>query len=898
MRPHRIPSYCWGGDVNITEYWQRYQEPRGPALADGGTPRNSRANALEGRDRERIEQALQSSRRIQQTFIGTGEDVTSDEGPKGLAGRIIEHAGGHLGKYNPPVSLSTHVINTVLVGLNAYVYDTVVRADEETDSDQALLLMAALALHDANKYVEQAYETTLDTSNNSTEVLEYYFDQGDAFGIREVVPGETEEEINQDLTDVKWLVQRTEAKEDAADTRGESTRRVRGLERYCRIGDGFVSKVGRDGLGAGVEWLEKWYPRDAGEHVHYHRFTNLEQPILTNHILAVVKAVIGEDEILRSVETGTDPHGVLLGTTSNAVAYLGAPIDRSELRSTVKATLMEHITERHDFDCKTEWRSFDPDILTEIDIGLEAKRAIIAEGYAETLQRGSGTDHEFESIPDSYREAYLPELAYLVFETQEFEEAFDGLSELPWLREQVRESDEYNNQTWKIGFLAELLRRYRGAVDDGYDPETLDQELQTVRERVQPALAEALAPEADAGAAAVERFFEGAGAEPEDLPGSDAMCFLCGRPATTEFKKGNDAFYGTNKFSRRVPPEGQYKRICPVCNLEHALLKHDCETRGNPVGDETEIAYVYYDDFLAGISIGQHVVYDFMDDDGGYDVSDPDLLADSLLPQFHLQPFYAPDQNGRLAAVRTILDDLVSRGLKVVIGKPFTTFRPEAALLSDLSPGRRQVAFGADQIRKQDDRGRVLALFTLLGLVAGQSDTLDQSNAYISVPDDRFHTLAALVVQHTDWYSDVRAQAHDYFTNHTNDHGYMLMQDVAHDGLDLYGEQYDSPHKKTKIFREAIDATLDGLSRDKNEEELREHVAGQVYKAAKTEKFAPRTSPEKAEAFVHRLFAFLEEEGSFDKATLSRRRNALTNTYLFAYDQLLNERRRERKQEA
>jgi len=307
---------------------------------------------------------------------------------------------------------------------------------------------------------------------------------------------------------------------------------------------------------------------------------------------------------------------------------------------------------------------------------------------------------------------------------------------------------------------------------------------------------------------------------------------------------------------------------------------------------------VYYDEFLAGLYIGQHVVYDLVDDEEGYDIANPELLADSMLPQFHLQPFYAPDQNGRLSSIRTFLEELVGSGLKVVIGKPFTTFRPEAALLADLNPGRRQVAFGADEIRSQDDRRRVLDLFALLGRVAGNSDTLDQSNAYISVQDDQFPTLADLVVQHTEWYSDVREQAHEYFTDNTDTHEYMLMRDVAYAGLDLYGEQYDSRHKKTKIFREAVDATLDGFSRKKEDDELREHVAGQVYKTAKTEKYAPKTSPEKAEAFVDVLFDFLQEEGSFDKASLSQRRNTLTNTYLFAYDQLLNERRRERKQEA
>lgn len=845
----------------------------------------------------RLNDAVQASRRVQQHFIGTSDELAKDEGPTGLAGRIIEHAGNHVGKYDPPVSLSTHLINTVVVGLNAYVYDTIVRGGDELDREEGLLLMAALALHDANKYVEQEYDNDLDTSRNTKDVLDYYFESGDDFGIREVLPGETEAEIEQDIVDVKWLVQRTEVTDDTTSTRGESTRRVRGLERFCRIGDGFVSEVGRNGLGSGAEWLRKRYAPEADEHVQYIRFTDLEQPILTNHILTVVKAVIGDGAHLEPAKTETEPLGIVLGTTRNSIAYLGTPITRSELRSSVEKTLMKHVTERHKFDCKTEWRSFDPDILTEIAIDFEAKRGIIADGYADTLRRGSGTDHEFEAIPDTYRD-YLPELAYLVFVTKAFDEAFEGLSELPKLRDQVRESDDYNNQTWKIGYLAELLRRYRGAVDDGYDPETLDRELQTVRDRIKPDLEQLLEPEADAGAAAVERFFAGGATDSDELVGSKEMCFLCGRSAMTEYKKGNDAFYGTNKFSRRVPPEGQYKRICPVCNLEHALLKHDCEERGSRVGDDTEIAFVYYDEFLAGITVGSHTVYDLSDEKNGYNVADPELLADSLLPQFHLQPFYAPDQNGRLSVVRTILEDLVGKGLKVVIGKPFTSFQPEQALFADLNPGRRQVAFGAHEVQTQRDRRRVIGLLSLLGQVSGQSGSLDQSNAYISVPDDRFPTLADLVVQHTDWYSDVREQANKYFIEHDNKDEYMLMREVAQKGLELYGEQYDSRHKKTKIFREAIDGTLDGLTRDKHGEELREHVAGQVYKAAKTEKFASHTTTEKANAFVKCLFTFLEEEESLDKATLSRRRNTLTNTYLFAYDQLLNERRKEREQEA
>jgi len=871
---------------------QNLRKNNWPILEDGGRipPESWTQN-----EKDLLSDATENIKAVQRWFIGSSTTSERGKATPGLAGRIIDHAGEYLGKYDPPVSLSTHIINTIVVGLNLYVYDKTVRADSEIDGQQALLLTAALALHDTNKYVDQAYDTDLDTRDNSQAVLDFYFEQGDDFGVRQVLPGETDAEIEQNIRDVKWLIQRTESKEDAAETRGEATRSARELRRYCRMADGFVSKVGHDGLAAGVDWLDSSYAADDKSPVQYLRFTDLEQPILNEHLLTLVKGVISGDEQL-NVSLELDPKGLLLGTTTNAVAYLGAPVQRSQLRSEIESVLMDHITDDADFDCKTEWRSFDPDVLTELALGFEKKHEIIAEGYADTLARGSGTDHQFERIPDGFK-AMLPELAHLVFNLKDFDMAFEGLSELPRLQEQVRESDEYNNQTWKIGYLAEILRRVTGSVDDGYDPETLDQELEIVRERVQPALEDLLEPEADASAEVIERFFAGGQAPAETLPASDEMCFLCGRPATTHYQKGNDGFYGTSKFSRRVPPEGEYKRICPVCNLEHALLRDSCERRDVRVGDDTEIAYVYYDEFLAGLNLGQHVVYDLTDEEQGYSVADPDLLANSMQPQYHLQPFYAGGQNGRLAAIRQFLDDLVAKGLKMVIGKPFTTFRPQNALFADLNPGRRQVAFGADVIESAEDRRRVSALFDLLGQVAGQSDSIDASNAYISVPDDDFWNLADVVVQHTEWYSDVRTQAAEYFEHYDKDE-YMLMREVAQSGLDLYGEQYDSRHKKTKIFREAIDATLDGLSRDKDRDEMHEHVAGQVYKAARTEKYAPHTTTEKAEVFVDKLFSFLREEESLDKAALSRRRNTLTNTYLFAYDQLLNETNEESEEAA
>ena len=848
----------------------------------------SRSNVV---DPARLKRATTAVKRVQRTFLGTDQPAPKGDGDlPGLAGRIIDCAGSLSGKYDPPLSLSTHLINTVVTGLNAYVYDTVVRAGESPDGEQAKLLMAALALHDANKYVDQAYDLDIDTKYNTEEVLTAYFEQGDDFGLCEVLPGETKEELAQDIRDVKWLVQRTETSEDSRATRGQATDRARPLVRYCQIGDGFASEVGNNGVESAMEWLAKFFSSAADEQLHLLSFTELEQPILNNDLLSVVKAAVRGNSDVTKIDH--PPQGIILGTTPDTVAYLGNPVDRGSLQTLCRQAFMGHVATKYEFSCKTEWRSFDPDILTEVGIPLEEKREIIADGYAETLKRGSGTNHEFESIPDWFRN-HIPDLAQLIFAEKTYEEAFESLSELPRLKQQIWESSEYNTQTRKIGFLAELLRRVTESVDDGYDPDTLRAELEIVSERVSPRLEAILEPDTVAGVLVVNRFFDGSSqTTPQRIPSSADMCFLCGREATQAYQKGSDGFYGTNKFSRRVTPEGKYKHICPVCNLEHALLRHTCEGHDLSADEDIQLAFVYYDAFVAGVSLADPIKRDLTSYEDGFDTGQPMLVARSLEPQYHLQPFYAPDENSRLGATSQFLQNLVGKGMKVTIGKPFTRFQPTGALFTDLSPTRRQTAFGSARIESFDELSRVNTLFEIIRQVGGNSETIDESNVYLIISSDSFHQLADITTKETEWYADVRAQAHEYFLTNYEDQ-YMKMRTVARRGLELYGPQFDSQYKKTKIFRQAIDATLDGLNRQMSEEELHEHVAGQVYKSAQNEKYAPGVTTGAVEEFVTQLFKFLREDSGLNIETLSRRRNTLTNTYLFAYDQLLNERRTE-----
>ncbi|RLM53755.1 hypothetical protein DVK02_13000 [Halobellus sp. Atlit-31R] len=860
-------------------------------------------------NQELIEKAtltvLNYRRRIFQPLSDESSDsVQSDEDSdeqarlNGLAGKIISAAGSYAGKYEPPVALSTHILNAVVVGLNAYVYDRIVRQERDTDDEEAALLIAGLALHDANKYVGAEYDTAdLDSTENSEAVLDYYFEQGDDFGLLPFLDKNTETGQEVDIADVKWLVQRTETKESNSETQGQSTRRVRGLEKYCRIGDGFVSKEGRDDLASAAEWLEQFFGGD-GTHVHHLQFNELEQSLLNNHLLATVKEVV---ENPNNPAVASPPHGVILGSTPDSILYLGESIDRSILQEAVTDGLMERVTQQHDFNAKTEWNSFEYDILAEVDISFQTKREIIAAGYAATLRNGSGTDHEFESISDGYKEA-LPELARTTFREQDYEEAFDEYPTLYELWTEVSTGEEYSAYSQKIGFLAEVFRRYRGSVEDGYDSETIRQEVSDFSSAQRDSLREDLAPESEAGDVVSQRFFEVGLQSDMEVPASDEMCFLCGQHAERQYKKGGDAFYKTQSFSRRVAAEGSYKRICSACNLEHALLRDIVESTGYSVGSDIKIAFVYYDEFVGNLTIGAEGnprrLVRFLttsdDEDELPDVSDPSLVASSFVPQYHLHPFYASSENDRLRVVRELLETVVNRGFKVVIGKPFAGFRPQDALLSDLNPTRRQTTIGADRIESFAELEQTRRLFDILRSIADSSD-YSGGRELTSIQRDGFQPIAALVAQESEWFASVRDRSHEHFTDDGFDETqqYMMMREVAREGLNVYGQQYNSRYKKTKVFRLALDAVLDSLNNGKEGEELEEYVSGQVYKSAIEEDYAGRVTTEEVSEFVNKLLKFLREDDSLDKQALSRRRNTLTNAYLFAYDRLLNELRQE-----
>jgi CRISPR-associated protein Csc3 len=139
-----------------------------------------------------------------------------------LYANVIDAAGEYDAKFDSSAncSLAAHVLNAVTIGVNTFVFNAVDENETVYDYEQEIrVLAAALALHDTNKYVQEAYG--VDTGGNTPEAFDWYFDpeledaEGDPFGIEEFL-GESYRD------DLLYLVQRTELTEDSSTTRAVS----------------------------------------------------------------------------------------------------------------------------------------------------------------------------------------------------------------------------------------------------------------------------------------------------------------------------------------------------------------------------------------------------------------------------------------------------------------------------------------------------------------------------------------------------------------------------------------------------------------------------------------------------------------------------------------------------
>jgi len=764
-------------------------------------------------------------------------------------------------------SLAAHVLNAVTIGVNTFVFNAVGEDETVYDYEEDIkVLAAALALHDTNKYVQEAHG--VDTGGNTPEAFDWYFDpepedaEADPFGIEEFLGTGYRD-------DLLYLVQRTELNEDSSTTHGIHSN-FAGLARYCRIGDAVASVALKQGVEGAHEKLSEILDEDR---VHLIQFTELEQPILNDVLLGCVKeAIAGE------IDAETDAPGVVVGSSPSGVLYLGQEVDRTTLHEAVAERAPERIEADFEFECKLNWNSFGYDILSEVGIPTEAKEQKIADAFRNLLERGSAGVEAFEHVPEGF-DQYFPTLAKSVyidgdseFDDPDVQEAYDRIKE------------EQGVQKVKLHFVAYLVRHadeHRAF-------------LESHVEDVRPELHDDLEPETDAIGTVVDRFFEGQTVP--NLASKSEMCFLCGAETDTKYQKGLSAVYRTQEYSRRVPPHAKYKSICEVCNLEYALLSDVCERSDVSTNNAVEVAYFYFDDFLGDIRLRSRRVGNLVQGDSD-EMDDREVTTSLVGPQYYLQPVYVLDENHRMAVIRQVMETARESGMKVVVGRPFTRFESADTVFADEEATRPQELLGLDRAerfgplpafaegRADSHLRRALQLFRIMSIVGQEAN---MTNPYLQLDRDTFHSIADFAVvnhEHATRLDTLRS----YFENY-HETQLMDMKTVAECGIDLFGQQYDSKYKKTKVFREAIDAFLSGMSQRMDEDVLMDHVESQVYVAADREDYAGHATTDQAEAFVDAIQTYLADNDLYDLKKLSDWEDALVNSYYYAYEQALQDR--------
>ena len=372
------------------------------------------------------------------------------------------------------------------------------------------------------------------------------------------------------------------------------------------------------------------------------------------------------------------------------------------------------------------------------------------------------------------------------------------------------------------------------------------------------------------------------------------MCFLCGEEADADYQKGLSGVYRTQEYSRRVPPHAKYKSICEVCNLEYALFSDVCERSDVSTNNAVEVAYFYFDEFLGDVRVRGRRSGSVIQDET-IDIDDREVTTSLFRTQYFLQPFYVLGDNHRMAVVRQVMQAAQGSGMKVVIGRPFTRFESADTVFADEESTRPQELLGLDEVDRfgpvpdfvegeptHSHFQRALALFKIMSMV-GQDANM--RNQYLQLDRDSFHSIANFAVVNHDNATNL-SDLREYFeTYHSRE--LMEMNTIAGRGIDLFGKQYDSKYKKTKVFREALDAFLSGKNQNMPDKQLVEHVASQVYAAADREDYAGHVETEQAEAFVEAIRSYLVENDLYDLKKLSDWEDALVNSYYYAYDQLL-----------
>jgi len=787
----------------------------------------------------------------------------SEENDSSLIQNVIEQAGKYDGKEKKNISLASHLINATLIGLNAYAYDQFAFDDGNIENTEAKLLTSALILHDVNKYVNErygGYET-----KSPSKLLEKYFEDDD-FKVKEFLNDENLERFN----DLLYLIQRTEVDDCSNESRGHSE--FSRLVRYCRIGDAVASKITKEGVREGYRDLkEKRYSSKKGDHVHLLELETIEQPILNNHVIGLAKEIIEEKD-----------NNIVLGSSIDKILYLGDEVSREDLKNKIKDRLPDKIISKSEEDDGYEFKGnvtqndLSYGLLNTLSFDKDRKKDILKKQFIEFLKDGPSDPDKFEyfqsfeEVPDVFRK-YALNYAKAIFRDNKKEFSNEKIQELWKKTYKELGSPQQAGQKIKVEFTSRFLNRLT-------DNQDFQEFLSKLEEENDSEIDEELEIENNSFDIIVNRIF---GKKDTSEPGKEDKCFICGRKAKSAYSsKDFGGFFKKQAFSRRVPPNKNWdkkKKICSICKLEYAIFDDEF---GEP-GKDCEVAYIYYDDFIGDVKLYQSRFSDVLEGEDSV-LDNPEAQRGLMSPQFHIQPFYVNDKNSRMKNIKNIIEKIRKFGMKVTIGNAFTRFETKKDVFFDENPLRVQETLGFEKFEAFKDLKKPLNFFELLDTVDNhyfKERNSNISNKYLQVQSGNFVELVdfALVNEYKQSKDGVLRQ----YLEKYNGEEFMQMKDVAKKGADLTENYPNSKYKKTKIFREALDALMTGKSQDISD--LEEHVKSQVHAVADREQYVDATL-EKVEAFVEAIFNYLKENELDGLKKLSDWENALVNSYYYSFE--------------
>jgi CRISPR-associated protein Csc3 len=772
-----------------------------------------------------------------------------------LFNNLPEKCGGFDGKYKNTCSLSTHLINSWIVGLKYYIHDCD-KANKEKKEDDYRILSAALVLHDCNKFVSSYYDKDFD--NNSRECLKLYFEE-DPLGVEDFLVGEGEN-IEDYFEDLLYLIQGAEVSEDSSDSRGYSGN-YKWLRDYVRRGDTISSYLASED-----------FPSESQFDEEYLTFNSLEQPILNNLCINSISSVI------------RSRGGFVLGYGEDYVVYLNkgktVEID-NKFREEVKQKLFQDYilkdSSPFEFSIDVEWNYVKFNSLPELGgIPYDKKLDMISEQFAQEFKSGLAHEGYEKDIEDKFK-SYIPYLIYGLYikDTIDFKDV-TKLKKL-WNKIGSKESDSRKDKLAFLRDLYEETNKFEGALD-------------TYQDKIDGELRKYLSSNFDYGSVIMERLFD----EGEDLSVQGEVCFLCGRNDNlNKYSPGRNAIFASNSdYSRKTECGKKNKKICSVCLLEYNFSESLCNNSSVRISDSSFV-YFYVDDFVADISLTDE---QFFDMGLGSDISSlldkDDYNSKQMWLPYNISPVSFNDKIGRLCVVEQCLKLANKFGLKVVIANPFRKAISKDKVFYDSSPISRQTSLGINSVSFYEEKtlgelnkNNSMSLDRAIDIIELLKEISKEGDYYNFIGKDDFIVILDEYIKNNNYIPNEKINKYvkSYHYNR-----FMKMKDVAKSGLELYGEQYSSKYSKTKVFRIGIESILEGLSKGVEGDALKERVSGEVMKSAESVAYT-QIKNEQVDNFVEELFNYLEENGDIDMMYLSDNQNSLVNTYYYCYEELLNE---------